>query len=291
MGQRYIERWIDLIFILGIDALDYELVEKLNLNNLKQIEYGKVIVPINEKIGIPSSPEVWASFLIGENILIKFESSSYFINMITKILGIFNIDSDEEFFKKIRGFFVRFGFSSYSRFGYLTRKTFLDITKSKKINTPYYNFDNKTFKLSALFGNNKISLKKAVKEIKLLYESRKKQIFRELDNIGDEDVVFAFMHTADMLQHCSFIRFSEIEQHYIDLDNYVPILKNRLEDSFDEVIFIIVSDHGFDFDKGTHSMRGFYSSNTHLIPKPEKITDFYEIILELVKNANFAGMD
>jgi len=66
----------------------------------------------------------------------------------------------------------------------------------------------------------------------------------------------------------------------------VSVLKRRLKDSFGEIIFIIVSDHGFDFEKGDHSMKGFYSSNIYLIPKPEKITDFYGIILDLVNNSN-----
>jgi len=34
------------VMIIGIDALEYELVEKWNLNNLMQEEYGKVALPI-----------------------------------------------------------------------------------------------------------------------------------------------------------------------------------------------------------------------------------------------------
>jgi len=33
------------VMILAFDGLEYELVEKFNLKNLKQIEYGKVRIP------------------------------------------------------------------------------------------------------------------------------------------------------------------------------------------------------------------------------------------------------
>jgi len=276
-----------LIFILGIDALDYELVEKLNLNNLMQLDYGKIVVPINEKIGVPHSPEVWGAFLVGEYTPIGFVSSSPLIAAIIKVKEFFHIDLDKGPAKKIKDLLVqKYGFSSPSRFGSLNRETFLDITKSKEINVPYYSFDNKTFDVNYLFGKSKISLVQIVKEIKLIYESRKKQILSEIDNVGNEDIVFAFMHTTDMLQHLLFLHFSDIEKHYIDLDNYVAVLKRKLETSFEDIIFIIISDHGFDFDTETHSMKGFYSSNNHLIPIPEKITDFYGIILDLVNKSN-----
>ena len=93
------------------------------------------------------------------------------------------------------------------------------------------------------------------------------------------------MHTTDLLQHLSLSK-DDIEKHYIDLDNYVSSLMVELENSFECFTLILVSDHGFDFDKGTHSMNGFYSTSTHLNPIPEKITDFYGIILNLVDKHN-----
>jgi len=212
-----------LIFILGIDALDYELVEKLNLNNLKQLEYSKIVVPINKELGHPLSPEVWASFLIGEHKVMEFVFSHPYANVMKnirnvirkmgKMLVFFHIDSDNRFRRKINSLinsiFAKLGLTSPGQFGKI-QKTFLDITKSYEINVPFYNFDNKTFYISYLFGKGELSLEQTVMGIKLIYESRKKQIFNELDHIGDEHVVFAFMHTADMLQHCSYLRFSEI---------------------------------------------------------------------------------
>lgn len=270
-----------LIFILCIDALDYDLVEEIGLNNLKQLNYGKIVVPINKKIGLPISTEVWASFLTGRHISKSFENYSIYINILLKISDFFNITIASGIGKKVKDFLKKLGFNAPIRFGSLNKKTFLDITNSMEINLPFYSFDNKTFDIGYLFGTGKLSLKQTIKEIDSIYEMRKIQIINEIDNIGNKDIIFAYVHSLDMLQHLLFLNIKKIEQYYIDLDYYVSILKRKIKKSFGDVIFIIVSDHGFDFDKGTHSMNGFYSSNTPLIPKPEKITDFYGIILKI----------
>lgn len=273
-----------MIFILGIDALDYELVEKINLNNLKQLEYGKVIVPIHKELGVPLSPEVWASFLAGIYISKDFKKPQYFTRYLLKLIPSLRINSSKGFLNKFKFLYNKL-FTVSKKFGNLNVKTFLDTTQSMEINVPFYSFDNKTFDIVNLFGTGKLSLNQTIKEIDTIYEMRKNQIINEIDNIENEDVVFAFMHTTDVLQHMSFINFSKIRQHYKDLDNYVSVLKRKLEDSFRDIIFIIVSDHGFDFGIGDHSKYAFYSSNHHLIPKPEKITDFYGIILDLVNKS------
>lgn len=287
MDNRDIEPYYNmhkLIYILGIDALDYELVEKLNLNNLKQLEYDKIIVPIDEKGGYPLSPEVWSYFLIGKNISKGFEKSYNFTRYLVKLNRYLNVDFSKGFSRRIKNLYLKV-FTSSLRFGKLKQNTFLDVTKSMEINVPFYSFDNKTFDVGHIFGIGELSLEETIKEIKVIYENRKKQILSEIKNIKEKDVVFAYMHTTDMLQHVSHLRISVIKKHYIDLDSYVSILKRKLEDNFNKVIFIIVSDHGFDFNIGNHSMKGFYSSNVKLIPKPEKITEFYGIILDLVNRS------
>ena len=272
---------IKLIYILGIDGLEYELVEKLNLNNLKQLEHTKIVVPIHKELDHPLSPEVWAAFLTGKYTPKHFEKPQKFVRFLLKLNRSLKIDYSKGFLNRFKNFYLE-NFTSANRFGNLEQKTFLDITKSYEINVPFYSFDNKTFNILYLFGLEKLSLTQSINEIKTVYEERKKQIINEINYISNSDVVFSFMHTLDVLQHLSFLHFSEVKKHYLDLDNYVSILKNNLEDTFGEINFIIVSDHGFDFEIGDHSMMGFYSSNTYLIPKPVEITDFYAIIIDLI---------
>lgn len=274
-----------LIFILGIDALDYKMVVKLNLNNLKQREYGKVIVPINKELGIPLSPEVWASFLTGIYFPKDFKKPHHFTRYLIKLNRYLKINFSKEFLKRFK-FVYRKLFTVSNKFGNLNKRTFLDITQSMEINVPFYSFDNKTFDIGYLFGTGELTLKQTIKEIDAIYEMRKSQIINEIDNINKSGIVFAYMHSIDILQHLLSFHITNIQQYYIDIDNYVLFLKKRLEDSFGEIIFIIVSDHGFDFNIGGHSKYAFYSSNTYLIPKPKKITDFYEIISNFVNKYN-----
>jgi len=49
------------VLILGIDALEYDLVEELNLRSIKQVEYGKVVEPYSKLL----TPILWASFITG----------------------------------------------------------------------------------------------------------------------------------------------------------------------------------------------------------------------------------
>jgi len=72
------------------------------------------------------------------------------------------------------------------------------------------------------------------------------------------------MHFPDTIHHLLFIRPQRIRRFYIDLDNYVSVLKRSIETS----LFLIVSDHGFDLKAKSHSRYGFYSSNIHLAGTP-----------------------
>jgi len=60
---------IKKVLILGLDALEYDLVEKWNLKNLKQEEYGKTELPIKKEDGYlypePATVIIWPCFITG----------------------------------------------------------------------------------------------------------------------------------------------------------------------------------------------------------------------------------
>lgn len=267
-----------MIFILGIDGLEYDFIKKWNLKNLMQLEYGKIKVPINEKQGIPMSPDVWASFLAGKNVSMAFTTSNH-LKPVLWLLRTLKIDYSEGFFKKCKNFGKKLGLNFKPRIGGLKQKTFLDMTNSIEINVPYYSFDHATLDTLYLFGEEELSLNKTIEEIKHIYENRKKQILNELDKIDNQEIIFSFIHTTDSLQHLSFNHIIEIKKYYVDLDNYFLFLKKKLYEKFDLPIILIISDHGFDIKTKDHSKYAFYSSNIIINPKPIKITDFYEIIM------------
>ena len=54
------------VLILGIDALEYDLVEEWDLKNLKQKEYGKITVPITKEVGEPATEIIWPCLITGK---------------------------------------------------------------------------------------------------------------------------------------------------------------------------------------------------------------------------------
>ncbi|RLI77049.1 hypothetical protein DRP04_11955 [Archaeoglobales archaeon] len=272
----------DRIFILGLDGLEYELVERWNLVHLKQSEYGKLEVPINEKSHQPLTPEVWGAFLVGKQLNVDIEKMNHPLVLIFRILKFLRkyINISLGLGNKIQNKIPvkRWGMMKYGI--PLDQKTFLNLTKSKAINVPFYNNDTYTFHIAYLFDRGELSLKQAIKAYQRIYMKRKEVILSEVEKIHDENVIFAYMHFPDVLEHFTFKRPWIVRKHYLDLNNFVSILRGKIEDS---TLFLIVSDHGFNLKKGTHTRYGFYSSSQPLNPKPTRITDFFHLILQTVK--------
>lgn len=269
----------DKVFILGLDGLEYNSVEKWNLVHLKQHEYDKIKVPINQKTGYPLSPEVWASFLTGKNVHVAFESLQSPLKPVFKILEFMHRYTKLSFGlgRKIREAIPMKWWRTFNLgFPALRMQTFLDTTNSTEVNAPYYSNDGAIFTIFRNFGHGKLSLKDIIDLLGFTYKERKKQIFHAVMELENVDVVFAYTHFPDALQHFLFVRPDEIKDCYLDLDFYVSFLKTRIKES---TLFLIVSDHGFNLETGMHSKYGFYSSNVPLNPKPKKITDFYNIIV------------
>jgi len=57
---------INKALILGIDAIEYDLVEKWDLKNLKQEEYGKTELPLLPGQE-PVTTIIWPCFITGKN--------------------------------------------------------------------------------------------------------------------------------------------------------------------------------------------------------------------------------
>ena len=55
------------VFVIGIDALEYDLVKKWNLKELKQKEYGKVKIPkvVWKGRKVFLTVPIWVSFYTG----------------------------------------------------------------------------------------------------------------------------------------------------------------------------------------------------------------------------------
>ena len=239
MGENYMR-----LIILGIDALDIKMVEKLDLKALKQSQYGELKVPLSPVSGYPLSPSVWATFLTGQEKEIEFTRNSEGVNMFTGLDGEVFTDWDD-----VRG-----------------------------LNVPYRDHEIDTLtKLVRL--RNRLSWPGTIRKIVRIHTSRTEQIFSDLiDGHDHHKVIFAYIQTLDTLQHMLYLRPKIIQNAYKNIEIMFSEAKNVLSE--DQII--IVSDHGF--DNGHHSYTGFYSYNNTLSPIPTNITDFYGIVKDFLKD-------
>jgi len=264
-----------VLFILGLDGLDSDLVDKWGLTNLKQHQHGKITVPIDPDMNVPSTPTVWYQFLTGVEHNAKHRQMPWSWHLLRKI---------KDFAKKF-GVHLSFGLSNRIKtlhFPPLQHETFLDHVNSVKINVPYYNFNSKDVDPILQGLNDKtVTLCTAKYLVHNVYERKKHRLFKRLETLEVVDIVFAYLHFPDTVQHLSYPEPNQVRRHYENLNETVLELKKELPPN---TTFLIMSDHGFSFIEKTHSKYGFYSCNKPLTPEPKRITDFFNIIRRMNYN-------
>jgi hypothetical protein len=225
---------------LGLDGLDINITEKLNLTNILQVEHGPLKVPVNVNSKVPESPSVWATFLTGR---------------LQKL-------------RLIRG-------KTASRYPKLQAKTFISKLGGTAINAPYHNMNNQVFDEIWKYRENKYY--NIIYALQLLFEGQTETVLNGLKTPLRNPLkgsqrglpTFAYIHYPDVLQHFwPLMHEYSITNLYNKLDKFVAKVK-MLTDKL-----VVVADHGFDFKEITHSCTGFYSSSFKLEETPKDITYF-----------------
>ncbi len=267
-------------FILGLDGLDATLVERLQLSNILQEHHGRLTVPISKMYGVPMTPEVWAAFLCGRFVEgLDFEHQNEVEKFLMRNLRWIRSHMPSFVRKNLRmGLGARI--IKPKVLPKLNEPTFLDVTDTLPINVPYYNYENKVGILVSKFVQKEITLNECIKYMKQAIMETMREI--EDATSAPNEIIFAYSQFPDVFCHLFFAYPRYINQHYVDLDLFV----GRLQEQLDDTLLLIVSDHGFDVEKETHSSYGFYSSNQLLTPVPENIIDLYRIITERADISN-----
>lgn len=252
--------------ILGLDGMDFDLALDLNLTNILQVQFDRIIVPINDVMGQPTSPEVWASFLCGEHVkkMFKGRKRRWLLKYLVKLKQVFPFIS-MGLGKKACGEIVSFP--------KLNRKTWVDLPNVKEFNSPYYSYTNEVFQYTQQFGED-TDLAAYKQSILDLYEKDSKTMLSEVISEATNpscDILFAYLHFPDMFNHLWFQDVDELHSYYRTMDEFV----GKILASVDDAHVIIISDHGFDMTKGDHSNFGFISSN--------KFMNFPKDIMDLGK--------
>ena len=275
------------VFILGIDALEYSLVEEWNLKYLKQKEYGKTIVPLT-KTGVGSHPAtvvVWSCFITGkEPIDMGYETIK--IPKRDKLDDLYwSIKTRFPKSEKILYYFHRKKRSTTPTRSNIKAPTLFDNPNINSIHMHIPVYDNDAFPEYRGVGTyravsdkyyRKIYEKGCLKE----FDERTEEVYNLLDK--DWDISMQYFFLLDGIQHVFFHNKLKIMDYYMKFNNFVANLTKKIDD--DDII-LIISDHGQ--KKGIHTDYGFYSSNIKLNLKKPKIYDFKTLVEKMVYENNY----
>lgn len=281
------------VVILGLDALEYNIVERLDLNYLKQKEYGKTKVPITEGWKEPATVIVWPCFITGKEpkemgycspILFKQPLQFVLNNMIYPVRNFMfkNKYADDVQDKKMSQDVVNIfkDITKKSKFArHPERKdikapTMFDNSfKSAHCYIPVYDISMDTLARWDIFDvmNDKKKKNKFCFKYRKEIKDKKEELLQLLDQ--DYELIMMYWYCLDGIQHALFKDKITIDEFYIRFNSLVKEVQDKL--SKDDIL-LIISDHGQ--EKGIHTPYGFYSCNKKLGLNKPNITDFKEII-------------
>ncbi len=281
------------VFVIGLDCLEYKDVLSWKLSGLMQRYYGKYDVKPAVREGDPLyTPLIWASFLTGtpsykygfssETLERKTWRGFYLLYKIRKLIPIKNLH--------LRRAAIKLGIKNLDcgveRMPEEARKdTFLEVAERKGYRVwakeiPSYNDDliaKYRMRIGLVYNR---SLEEKLEALKKVF-SDVERLWREaLSALPDHDLVMFYSPLPDFAHH--MFPTKKIK-HRLRMHQVYKRLNEMVSSAPDDVVKLIVSDHGFDNEKFTHSDYGFWSSNFPLPRKPETVLDFKEIILNLLE--------
>jgi len=277
------------VIVLGIDGLEYSLVEKWKLKNIMQKSYCKTDLSDYEVI---VTPPIWGSMLTGEidEEIIKIWKISTELTPVNQneklnllvIIGDavlpFTIKQfiwDNIVGKKIGGnpFEVT---ANYVRDKNLTN--IFDFFKKPWTNgIPGYGKNVSTKKDRILM--EKAMGKRAVlfrEHVIKKYKDDKEQLLNAIDK-KSHDMIFWYTMILDKFGHAYMKKPLFLMNYYMEINQLVGKIKSQFKDSK----IYVISDHGMKLIKagwGMHSNYGFFSSNTG--EKINKPYDLFNLVLK-----------
>jgi len=241
-----------MMIILGMDGLEYDLVEKWDLKHLKQTTYGKT-----DLTGFTQLRTIilWSSFLTGENKQEEIMAGGDAVMWDKKW------DIKETFFKNFE--------------------------KVCTIDVPSFNYvkeqhDKERALMKAFFEEENEDKQQEIREEfnKHCFDHHKKIKKEFWAEVGqDYDLLMAYFNISDVIAHLSFGNTFLMKMIYQDLNELVGQVKAK----FPEAKIMVISDHGMKSLGyfGEHTSYSFWSLNWDAGLDNPKITDFAEFFEKL----------
>jgi len=229
---------------LALDALDFNMVKRFGCKNLMQTEYGHTTL---SEFQLERTVVIWASFITGKNMESKIPIETQWE---------FKLEPKETFFS----FFETYKVIDLPAFS-LKEKNH---SEERRLLKKYFDEEATVEEYEAVVWKN--------------HEENKKDFF---DSLGHFGMVIGYFDIADAVGHLSFGILEKMDKVYEELEG----IAREVKSSSDEFT-LIISDHGMEpvGRYGDHSRNGFYSANRKLGLNLPHITDFHNIIKEVVEN-------
>mgnify|MGYP000064706953 CR=1 FL=1 len=263
------------ICILAFDGLEYDLVVRWRMKALMQEYYGKYEAPISPTFKKPHTPSAWASFITGKAIeehgVDDWWTWGLLLDWLRFRPPLKWIKGKRKLLKKlgIRPKLYKIDDSHPTIFSVVKPSIPLFIPTLTEPTRFHYELSDAVEKGVDAF----------VRKIWEIHRYRKKEFLKCLDK--DWKLLMVWFDLADLLGHV-FIKKNPIKlfKGYKELNDIANIARSKLANT----AILIVSDHGMKPQpKGTgdHSSYGFWSLNIEPPFKPEKITDFYKLVIKI----------
>ncbi|MHA2284077.1 MAG: alkaline phosphatase family protein [Promethearchaeota archaeon] len=267
-----------MIIVLGLDGLEYNLVEEFRLNAIKLKACSKTNL---EDFDVVVTPPIWASMLTGK--IIK-EMMAVFRSAAAKVLTDDSKKTNllrmiiplrfrrllarmwDKTIPKVKGNPMDYTLNFLERNNYHT--IFDEATNPVYNKIPGFNVIRKSKLLRIAFMGKDF---KDVAEKSCLMKI--KNLGKDLLNLmeKDYDLIFWYTNALDNLGHIFFGRKMKTMDYYMRINRLVADIIQTLSDT--DKLYII-SDHGMKAvgEGGLHSTYGFFSSNTgETIKKPKEL--------------------
>ncbi|MFW6121636.1 MAG: alkaline phosphatase family protein [Petrotogales bacterium] len=287
------------VLILGIDALEYDLVEQWDLKNLKQKEYGKTelpLVPGQE----PVTVIIWPCFITGcmpkemgySTLHVFPQPLQHVVDTVFPFFRRFLIDYEAEdraekkkgkqgFLDKIAGRIDSLGLSHKPTRRDIRASTVFDNPNFRSVHLHVPVYDDDAFPEHRGKTIDAVSDKMVRSVIELNHKQefnhRTKEVFDWIEK-DDWDLFMQYFFLLDGVQHVFYNNVKKIAKFYVMFDEFVGKVKQKIDD---DTLLLIVSDHGQ--KKGIHTDHGFYSVNKPLGLKNPKLIDFKWIIEDILE--------
>ena len=287
---------INKVLILGIDALEYELVEKWDLKNLKQEEYGKVELPLDRKDGYfysePVTLIIWPCFITGKlpkehgvDTIIRYP----FNFLYRAYLKLFSGNNEHftpvkeyktlrrKILDKISRAIYRVSISREPERKDLKSSTIFDMPGAIHLNIPVYDKGALPSYRRKAIDAIEDKAYRPVFELQCIQEfkERTKEVFEWLEK--EWRLFMQYFWLLDGIQHVFYNQPKKIAKFYLMFDEFVGKVREKIDN---ETLLLIISDHGQ--KNGIHTNYGFYSLNKALGLKNPKLIDFRWIIEDLL---------